>query len=108
MINPLQVSLNDADDSKRHIIVEPVLKKQGNSLIDTGVYKLYKDGFGEESVLFTEPLEIEEQNTDLADNMNPDYLGKITLDTQNSWKYEGDLLSAAEQEELISRIKAAV
>ena len=99
MINPLQLSLINSDGSKRYIIIEPILEKHDKSLRNTGTYKIYKDAFGEESALFTEPLETTEPNTDLPDHLNPDYLGKIVFDGQSNWTYTGDLLSLEEQKQ---------
>ena len=96
MLTPAQISIVQPDDSLRKIIVEPILKKSGSELIDTHVYKIYKDAFGDETVLITEPRETG-INDDLADQNNPDYLGKITLIEDTLWNYEGDVLSANEQ-----------
>lgn len=104
MINPIQLSLVKEDGSKRYIIIEPILEKSGNHLQDTGTYKIYKDAFGEESALFTEPLETTEPNIDLADSLNPDYLGTISFDSENIWRYNGDLLSLNEQKQVAHRI----
>lgn len=78
MLTPAQISIVQPGDSLRHIIVEPVLEQDGHELADTGVYKIYKDAFGDESMLITEPRETF-KNDDLADKNNPDYLGSITL-----------------------------
>ncbi|MGZ3871286.1 MAG: hypothetical protein ACXVJD_00125, partial [Mucilaginibacter sp.] len=67
MINPLQLSLISNDGTKRNIIIEPILERQENGLGNTGVFKIYKDAFGDESTLFTESLEIEEAGSELAD-----------------------------------------
>ncbi|MCR8559772.1 hypothetical protein KXD93_19130 [Mucilaginibacter sp. BJC16-A38] len=99
MTNPLQLSLVKEDGTKRYIIIEPILEKYEKGLRNTGTYKLFKDGFGEESTLFTEPLETTDPNTDLADNLNPDYLGKITFDGQSHWHYSDGLLSLDEQKQ---------
>ena len=99
MINPLQLSLVKDDCTKRNIIIEPILEKGDKGLHSTGTYKLYKDAIGDESVLFTEPLEATELNNDLPDNMNPDYLGRLEFDSQSNWTYTGDLLSLDEQKQ---------
>ena len=105
MINPVQFSIAQPDGSSRKVIIEPLLKKDdANILQNTGVYKIYKDAFGDESTLFTEPLEINESNTDLADEDNPDYLGKITIIDSIDWRYEGDLLNTEEQAQVIKYI----
>ena len=104
MINPLQLSLISNDGTKRNIIIEPVLEKQENGLGNTGVFKIYKDAFGDESTLFTEPLEIEETGSELPDANNPDYLGKIIIDEQANWTYKGDLLSLDEQKQAVTYI----
>src|ERR1700749_2113564 len=96
MLTPAQISIVQPDESLRKIIVEPVLERHDHELVDTGVYKIYKDAFGDETTLITEPRESGE-NDDIADKNNPDYLGKITLIDGSLWNYEGDILSATEQ-----------
>jgi len=105
MTNPLQLSLVKEDSTKRHIIIEPVLEKNGKKgLHNTGTYRIYKDAFGDESTLFTEPLETIEPNNTMPDNMNPDYLGEIIFDGQSHWAYHGDLLSLDEQKQAATYI----
>jgi hypothetical protein len=104
MKTPAQISIVQPDDTLRKIIVEPILEKNGDGLTDTGVYKIYKDAFGDETVLITEPRETGE-NTDLADTANPDYLGKITFTDPGQWNYEGDILSNDEQLQVITFLK---
>lgn len=96
MLTPAQISVIQPDDSLRKIIVEPVLERDGNGLVNTGVYKLYKDAFGDETTLITEPRE-RDINDDLADKNNPDYLGRIILVDEGLWSYDGDILSSEEQ-----------
>ena len=106
MINPAQLSLTQPDGLPRKIIIEPVLKKDGaNNLQNTGIYKIYKDAFGDETVLFTEPREFDETSIDLPDENNPDYLGKINVINSVEWQYQGDLLSADEQLQVLKYIK---
>jgi hypothetical protein len=100
MINPVYFSIDQPNGSGRDIIIEPVLESDGSSLKDTGCYKLYKTSIDNQSSLFTEKLEINETNNDLADNDNPDYLGKIMLAEHGKWHYEGDLLSKEEQRQV--------
>lgn len=105
MINPLQLSLIKEDGTKRNVIIEPVLERNGdNGLRNTGTYRIYKDAFGDESTLFTEPLEAIAPNTGIANNVNPDYLGEIIFDTQANWTYQGDLLSLDEQKQAATYI----
>lgn len=105
MVNPVQLSLTQSDGSSRKIIIEPVLEgSKENGLKNIGVYKIYKDAFGDESTLFTEPLEINESNTDLPDENNPDYLGKITITDETDWQYRGDLLNVEEQAQVVKYI----
>lgn len=104
MINPLQLALIRIDGTKRNIIIEPILEKQENGLGNTGVFKIYKDAFGDESTLFTEPLEIDDAGNELPDADNPDYLGKIIIDEQANWSYKGDLLSLDEQKQAATYI----
>lgn len=97
MINPVYFSIEQANGSVRDVIIEPVLKGDRGDLKDTGCYKLYKTSIDNQSSLFTEKLEINETNNDLADKDNPDYLGRITPGENGKWHYEGDLLSREEQ-----------
>jgi hypothetical protein len=106
MINPAQLSLIQPDGETRKVIIGPVLKKDGaDNLQNTGIYKIYKDAFGDETVLFTEPREFDEARIDLPDENNPDYLGKISILNSVEWQYEGDLLSADEQLQVLKYIK---
>jgi hypothetical protein len=101
---PAQISIIQPDDSLRKIIIEPILERNGEDLIDTGVYKIYKDAFGDETVLIIEPREHGE-NDDLADANNPDYLGRISLVDDGLWSYEGDILSHDEQVQVITFLR---
>jgi len=105
MINPAQLSITKPDHTARKVIIEPILQKEAESLKTTGLYKLYKDAIGDETVLFTEPREIDENNNDLPDNDNPDYLGKIKILNSVEWEYEGDLLSETEQLQVVKYIR---
>jgi hypothetical protein len=102
MINPVQLAITQPDGTLRRIIIEPVLHKTGEELHGTSVYKIYKDAFGDETELFTEPLESEEQASALPDESNPDYLGKIS---GVELTYEGEVLSEDEQAEVKAYIK---
>jgi len=105
MKTPVQLSLTQSDGSPRKVIVEPVLEEDDNgSLQNTGVYKIYKDAFDDESALFTEPLEINDINDELSDKDNPDYLGKIIIIDDDKWKYDGDLLGTDEQMQVLKYI----
>lgn len=105
MINPAYFQLDQRDGSKRTIIIEPVLKKTGNTLKDTGNYKLYKSSVDNQSKLFTEKLEINEKNNDLPDSKNPDFLGKFSIEADGKWHYEGDLLNRSELGRVASYIE---
>ncbi|SDS89666.1 hypothetical protein SAMN05216490_2041 [Mucilaginibacter mallensis] len=105
MKTPVQLSLTQSDGSPRKVIIEPVLEEDDNgSLQNTGVYKIYKDAFDDESALFTEPLEINDINDELSDKDNPDYLGKIIITEDDKWKYDGDLLGDDEQMQVLKYI----
>ncbi|QEM09951.1 hypothetical protein [Mucilaginibacter rubeus] len=104
MINPVQTHIPLADGTDRYVIIEPALHKDAQGkLHPTGLFKIYKDAFGDETHLFTEPAESEAQADDLPDDRNPDYLGKINL-SATEWKYEGSLLSYYEQVALVEFI----
>lgn len=98
MINPVQTSVPQADGSDRHVIIEPILEKEGeHGLRSTGVFKIYKDAFGDETHLFTEPKESDGPADDLPDEQNPDYLGKFVFGDGGVEHFEGGVLSLAEQ-----------
>ena len=104
MINPVQTSIPQQDGGERYVIIEPALHKDAQGqLRPTGLFKIYKDAFGDETHLFTEPAESEQQAGGLADEQNPDYLGEIKL-SATEWKYEGSLLSYYEQVLLVEYI----
>ncbi|WP_428329683.1 hypothetical protein [Mucilaginibacter sp.] len=90
MINPIQASLLQADGSERYVIIEPILDKDDRGqLAGTGQYKIYKDAFGDQTLLFTEPNESLAKN-DLPDSANPDYLGSFSIDAETGeFIYEG-------------------
>jgi hypothetical protein len=107
MTNPVQTNLQQADGSKRYVIIEPILKKDAPAhLHETGIFKIYKDAFGDESHLFTEPAENEGQADDLPDEQNPDYLGRLHFSGKH-WRYEGSGLNNKEQETLAKFIRSA-
>jgi hypothetical protein len=105
MMNPVQTSLAHADGTKRNLIIEPILEKAGErDLRPTGVFKIFKDAFGDQTHLFTEPAETDKQDS-LPDEKNPDYLGAFRFSEDGSWKYAGDLLGETEQAELATFIR---
>ena len=109
MINSVQISIPQEDGSDRYVIIEPVLEKDGESgLRSTGVYKIYKDAFGDETHLFTEPLEIDEVNNDFTDEANPDYLGKLVFENGELNHFDGSILTLAEQAYLATYIESYV
>ncbi|WP_154402521.1 hypothetical protein [Mucilaginibacter endophyticus] len=98
MMNPVQTSIPQPDGSDRYVLIEPILEKDGeHGLRSTGVFKIYKDAFGDETHLFTEPTESDGAISDLPDWQNPDYLGKFLFENGNVRQFEGDVLSVAEQ-----------
>ncbi|WP_426671022.1 hypothetical protein ACPPVU_07275 [Mucilaginibacter sp. McL0603] len=105
MINPAYFNIQHEDGSKRAVIIEPVLQKTTGGVMATGNYKIYKNSVDNQSGLFTEKLEIDEKNDDLADESNPDFLGNISIDVNGKWHYEGSLLNAGEQGEVAGYIK---
>jgi hypothetical protein len=97
MFNPVQTTIPQPDGSDRYVIIEPVLEKDGEQgLRSTGVFKVYKDAFGDETHLFTEPAESDEHAA-LPDEQNPDYLGKFVFEKGELQRFKGDVLSHAEQ-----------
>ena len=103
MKNPATLILKHPDGSSRNIIVEPMLWPD---LTDTGTYKIYKTSIDNESVLFTEDLELNEGSPALPDEANPDYLGTLVMEPKRHlWKYTGDLLTSKEQQQIISFIE---
>lgn len=101
MINPVQTKIPLEDGSDRFVIIEPILEKDGEQgLRSTGVFKIFKDAFGDETHLFTEPAENEGPADDLPDEQNPDYLGKFVFEDGSVKHFEGQVLSIAEQAHL--------
>ena len=50
MINAVQTTIPQPDGSDRQVIIEPILEKDGEQgLRATGVFKVYKDAFGDET-----------------------------------------------------------
>lgn len=98
MMNAVQTSIPQADGSGRQVIIEPIIKKDGErGWRSTGVFKIYKDAFGNETHLFAEPAEFGEVNNDVPDEQNPDYLGTFVFENGNLKHFEGQVLSLAEQ-----------
>lgn len=98
MINPIQTTIPQQDGSDRNVIIEPVLIKDSAGAWGTnGEYKIYKDAFGDETRLFTEPLERVGSSDDLPDEQNPDYLGKLIFKDGQVSHFEGEVLNLAEQ-----------
>jgi class 3 adenylate cyclase len=98
MINPVQTTIPQPDGTDRQVIIEPLLHKDSDRCLQpTGVYKIYKDAFGDETHLFTELAEFGEVNDDLPDEQNPDYLGKFVFSGGSVQHFEGQVLSVAEQ-----------
>jgi hypothetical protein len=107
MLSPVQTSIPQADGSDRYVIIEPILENDGeHGLRSTGVFKIYKDAFREETQLFTEPLQSDEAADDLPDEQNPDYLGKFLFEGGSVKHFEGQVLSVAEQAYLAVFIKS--
>ena len=105
MINPVQTSITQPDGTDRFLIIEPILEKHDDGgLRATGTYKIYKDAFGDETHLYTEPAELSAESNGLPDAANPDYLGTLRIFDSEDIAYAGDLLSLPEQRELANII----
>jgi hypothetical protein len=74
-------------------------------LRSTSVFKIYKDAFGDETHLFTEPAESDAPADGLPDEQNPDYLGKIIFIEGSANHFEGQVLTNAEQAYLVDFIR---
>lgn len=105
MINPAYFNTARSDNSKRRIIIEPVLEKGADGVVATGTYKIYKNSADNQSGLFTEKLEIDEKNDDLPDANNPDFMGNLSLKADGKWLYKGDLLVFEEQKQIAEYVK---
>src|ERR1700742_2832237 len=98
MRNPIQTSIPQEDGSERPVIIEPILERVGGQgLQPTGVFKIYKDAFGDQTHLFTEPAERIDGADELPDEKNPDYLGKFVFEDGSVRQFESQILSIAEQ-----------
>jgi hypothetical protein len=60
----------------------------------------------DETHLFTEPAELDEDHEELPDGQNPDYLGKFVFERGSVKYFEGQVLSVAEQAYLAVFIEA--
>ncbi|NOW96102.1 hypothetical protein [Mucilaginibacter sp. SG564] len=102
MFNPVQTTIPQPDGSDRYVIIEPILEKEGEQgLRSTGVFKIYKDAFGDETHLFTDPMESDGPADDLPDDENPDYLDRFVFENGSVQHFEGQVLSVAEQAYLV-------
>jgi hypothetical protein len=98
MISPVQTTIPQPDGSNRYVIIEPMLEKDNAlGLRSTGIFRIYKDAFGDETHLFTKPAENDGLADDLPDDQNPDYLGKFFFQDGCVQHFEGQVLSIAEQ-----------
>lgn len=97
MINPVQTTIPQPDGSDRYVIIEPVLVKDAEGHWSaTGIFKIYKDAFADQTHLFTEEHASDEE-PELPDAQNPDYLGKFVFEGASLKRFEGQVLSLAEQ-----------
>ena len=107
MINAVSTTIPQPDGSDRYVIIEPMLEKDGEmGLRSTGVFKIFKDSFTDQTELFTEPRESDEDNNDLPDDQNPDYLGKFVFNDGRVEHFEGNVLRLAEQAYLVVFIES--
>jgi hypothetical protein len=98
MMNRVQTTITQADGSDRQVIIEPVsVRDDEGRLRSSGVFKIYKDAFGDQTHLFTEPAGGAGSVIDLPDEQNPDYLGKFVFENGSVQHFEGAVLSLAEQ-----------
>lgn len=85
MINTVQTMIPQQDGSDRYVIIEPVLIKDSVGAWGTnGEYKIYKDAFGDETRLFTEPLERDAPWDELPDEQNRITWAGSSLKTERS------------------------
>lgn len=104
MLNPVNISLTKDDGNTRAIIIEPLLARQGDSMKNTGAYKVFKTT--DDELFFTEPLLMDKTSSNINDNDNPDYLGVFNFNEDLSlWNYNGNLLSVNEQQQVADYIK---
>lgn len=112
MIHTVNHNVTDDSGSQRKIIIEPVLHQTANhQLTGNGLYKLYKGGAEGEAALFEIQEiapEIGESKPLLDDKKNPDYLGQIQFEGNNSseWLYSEGVLSAYEQQQVVDFIQS--
>ncbi|MGN6637662.1 MAG: hypothetical protein ACTHJ8_02040 [Mucilaginibacter sp.] len=108
MINPAIIQITHSDGVNWNIIIEPILKRSNREPVDIHCYKLYKSSTDNQSALSTEPRELDEQNDDLDDSKNPDYLGQIKPGAGRSLHYEGNLLNDEQQKQVIDYIQRQI
>lgn len=98
MINPVQTSIPQQDGTDRYVIIEPILQNAGvYGFQSTLEFKICKDAFGDETHLFTDPIQRNVSANDLPDNQNPDFLGQFIFEDGDKLRFEGEVLNLAEQ-----------
>ncbi|WCT14396.1 hypothetical protein [Mucilaginibacter jinjuensis] len=98
MTKPVQTSIPQADGSDRYVIIEPVVRNDGNqSSYATGIFKIYRDTFGDDITIISNSGQYGKPEDRLPDRYNPDYLGKFVFKDVDSMHFEGNVLSPTEQ-----------
>ena len=98
MMNPVHTTIPQADGSDQRVIIEPIIEIDGaNGYRATGIFKIYKDSFGDEAHLISDSTKSGEEYESLNDEENEEYLGKLVFENGSISHFEGRILTLAEQ-----------
>jgi hypothetical protein len=99
ILTPISIGVERPDGSNYNVQIAHNLIKDGDGIFGTtGIFSLFYDNFGLDKDDFEDLTG--EDIYEIADNKNPDYLGRILFDDDGHWIYDGDLLSLMEQEQI--------
>jgi hypothetical protein len=112
MTNTVNYYIKKDNGTTINIIIEPVLTQAANNHLNfTGVYALYKgNDHGEARLLEMQEIapEIGESYPLVDDAKNPDFLGRLTYNSNKlKWEYTGGSLSPSEQHQIVEFIQNA-
>ncbi|WP_259065029.1 hypothetical protein HDF24_00355 [Mucilaginibacter sp. X4EP1] len=101
ILTPITLGVTGQDGEDYNVAIQHILIQDSNGIYGTtGIFNLYKDDFGLDKDDFGDLLGEREDDYDLPDDQNPDYLGRILFDDDGNWIYDGDTISIMEQEQL--------
>jgi hypothetical protein len=109
MTNPINLQIKRADNSWDIIEAAPFVREEGQELIPTGVFQLYR-GFPEFDSNLFDADELRErymESIELIGEANPNYLGELHFTGMGffEWKYEGKQLQETEVWQIVDCIQ---